>query len=138
MTGGPLAQATGDRGRSVAAGRGCCVIVLLLLVIAAAAYGLMRAMGGGGVAVPTVVGKSQAAAVTKLEEAGFKAGVQEEYSDKYDKGFVSRQAPVGGTEAAQGRDRRHLGEQGQRDGDARGLQGLDARRRCRTGSSRTV
>jgi len=40
--------------------------------------------------------------VAALEEAGFKAGVQEEFSDKYDKGVVSRQAPTGGTELAEG------------------------------------
>jgi beta-lactam-binding protein with PASTA domain/predicted Ser/Thr protein kinase len=102
MTGGPLAQSTGDRGRRRRRWPWVLVIVLLLLVIAATAYGLMRAMGGGSVAVPTVVGKSQAAAVAKLEEAGFKAGVQEEYSDKYAEGDVSRQAPVGGTKLRKG------------------------------------
>jgi beta-lactam-binding protein with PASTA domain/predicted Ser/Thr protein kinase len=103
MTGGPLAQTTGDRGRRRRRWRWVLVIVLLLLVIAAAAYGLVRAMGAGGVAVPTVVGKSKAAAVTRLQEAGFKVGsVQEEYSDKYDAGVVSRQAPVGGTKLRKG------------------------------------
>ncbi|MCX6372697.1 MAG: Stk1 family PASTA domain-containing Ser/Thr kinase [Actinobacteria bacterium] len=102
MTGGPLAQSTGDRGRRRRRWPWVLVIVLLLLVIAAAAYGLVRAMGAGSVAVPSVVGKSKAAAVTKLEEAGFKAGVQEEYSDKVDEGFISRQAPVGGTKLRKG------------------------------------
>ena len=102
MTGGHLAQTTGDRGRKRRRWPWLLVIILLLLVIAAAAYGLMRAMGAGGVSVPTVVGKSQAAAVTKLKEAGFEAGVQEEYSDKYDQGIVSRQAPVGGTKLRKG------------------------------------
>ena len=40
--------------------------------------------------------------MTTLEEAGFKADVQEEYSDKFDEGFVSRQAPVGGTKLRKG------------------------------------
>jgi serine/threonine-protein kinase len=102
MAGGPLAQTTGDRGRKRRRWPWVLLIILLLLVIAAAAYGLMRAMGAGGVAVPTVVGKSQAAAVTTLKEAGFEAGVQEEYSDKYDEGLVSRQAPVGGTKLRKG------------------------------------
>ena len=103
MTGGPLAQTTGDRGRRRRRWRWVLVIVLLLLVIAAAAYGLVRAMGAGSGVVPTVVGKSKAVALTKLEEAGFKAGgVQEEYSDKYDQGFVSRQAPPGGTKLRKG------------------------------------
>jgi serine/threonine-protein kinase len=102
MTGGPLDQTTGDRGRKRRRWPVVLVILLLLLVIAAAAYGLVRAMGGGSVAVPTVVGKSKAAALTRLEEAGFKAGVQEEYSDKFDQGVVSRQAPVGGTKLRKG------------------------------------
>ena len=102
MTGGPLTQSTGDRGRRRRRWPWVLVIVLLLLVIAAAAYGLVRAMDGGNVAVPTVVGKSEAAALTRLEEAGFKAGVQEEFSDKYDQGVVSRQAPVGGTKMRKG------------------------------------
>ena len=102
MTGGPLDQATGDRGRRRRRWPWVLVIVLLLLVIAAAAYGLVRAMGTSSAAVPTVVGKSKAAALTKLEAAGFKAGVQEEFSSKYDEGFVSRQAPVGGTKLRKG------------------------------------
>jgi len=103
MAGGPLAQTTGDRGRKRRRWPWVLVIILLLLVIAAAAYGLMRAMGAGSVAVPSVVGKTEAAARTKLEGAGFKVGgVQEEYSDKYDEGFVSRQAPVGGTKLRKG------------------------------------
>ena len=103
MTRGPLTETTGDRGRRRRRWPWVLVIVLLLLVIAAAAYGLVRAMGTGSVAVPTVVGKSKAAALTKLEEAGFKAGaVQEEYSDKYEQGFVSRQEPPGGTKLRKG------------------------------------
>jgi len=102
MAGGPLAQTTGDRGGKRRRWPWVLLIILLLLVIAAAAYGLVRAMGAGSVAVPNVVSKSKAAAVIKLEEAGFKAGVQEEYSDKYDEGFVSRQAPVGGTKLRNG------------------------------------
>ncbi|HEY5387766.1 MAG TPA: PASTA domain-containing protein, partial [Thermoleophilia bacterium] len=102
MTGGPLAQTTGDRGRRRRRWPWVLLIVLLLLVIAAAAYGLVRAMSSGSAAVPTVVGTTKAAALTKLEEAGFKAGIQEEYSDKYAQGTVSRQAPVGGTKLRKG------------------------------------
>jgi eukaryotic-like serine/threonine-protein kinase len=102
MTGGPLAETTGDRGRKRRRWPWVLVIILLLLVIAAAAYGLVRAMGAGSAAVPTVVGKSRAVALAKLDEAGFKAAVQEEYSDKYDQGYVSRQAPVGGTKLRKG------------------------------------
>ena len=79
------------------------VIVLLLLVIAAAAFGLVRAMnGGGGEAVPNVVGKTQAEAQSALEQAGFKVGVQQEFSDKYDKGVVTRQTPVADTKLRKG------------------------------------
>ncbi len=102
MTGGPLDQSSGDRGRRRRRWPWVLLIILLLLVIAAAAYGLVRAMGSGSTVVPTVVGKSKAAALTKLEEAGFKAGVQEEYSDKYAQGIVSRQAPAGGTKLRKG------------------------------------
>ena len=102
MTGGPLARTTGDRRRRRRRWPWVLAIVLLLLVIAAAAYGLVRAMGAGSVEVPTVVGKSKATALTRLEEAGFKAVEHEEYSEKYDAGFVSRQAPVGGTKLRKG------------------------------------
>ncbi len=78
-------------------------IVILLLVIAGAAYGIVNLMGGGGGdPVPSVVGKTQGEAIAALEEAGFKANVQEEFSDEVDEGIVSRQAPTGGTELAAG------------------------------------
>ena len=78
-------------------------IVILLAVIGAAAYGIISVMdGGGGDPVPSVVGKTQGEAVAALEQAGFKANAQEEYSDKYDKGVVTRQAPTGGTELRAG------------------------------------
>jgi serine/threonine-protein kinase len=103
MAGGPLDQTTGDRGRKRRRWPWVLAILLLLLVIAAAAYGLTRAMGAGSADVPTVVGQSKAAALTKLEEAGFKIGtVQQEYSDKYDAGVVSRQTPAGGTKLRKG------------------------------------
>jgi len=47
--------------------------------------------------VPSVVGKSRAAAVAAVTEAGFKATIQEEYSGTVAKGYVSRQTPSGGT-----------------------------------------
>jgi eukaryotic-like serine/threonine-protein kinase len=103
MTSDPLAQTTGDRGRRRRRWPWVLVIVLLLLVIAAAAYGLTRAMGAGSAAVPDLVGQSKAAALTKLEEAGFKAGsMQSEYSDKYAAGLVTRQAPAAGTKLRKG------------------------------------
>ena len=66
-------------------------IVILLAVIAVAAYGIATVMGGGGGdPVPSVVGKTQGEAVAALEQAGFKANVQQEFSDKYDEGVVTR------------------------------------------------
>jgi len=102
MAGGPLDQTTGDRGRRRRRWPWVLLIVLLLLVIAAAAYGLVRAMSSGSAVVPTVVGQSKAAALTKLEEAGFKAVAQEEYSSKYAAGLVSRQTPSGGIKLRKG------------------------------------
>ncbi len=52
--------------------------------------------------MPSVVGLSKAAAVKALEKDGFKAGVQQEFSDRVASGFVSRQAPVGGTKMREG------------------------------------
>ena len=82
-----------------------------------------------------MVGLSRAAAVRALEQEGFKAGVQQEFSERVAEGFVSRQAPTGGHQAARGRHGRHLGEQGQprRRSPARLLR-LDGRRRWTTGS----
>jgi beta-lactam-binding protein with PASTA domain/tRNA A-37 threonylcarbamoyl transferase component Bud32 len=78
------------------------LVVALVLVIAAVAVGLWWTMSGNKVAVPSVVGQSKAAAVKALEKQGFKAGIQEEYSDRVAKGFVSRQAPTGGTNLREG------------------------------------
>ncbi len=52
--------------------------------------------------MPSVVGLSKAAAVKALEQDGFKTGVQEEFSDRVASGFVSRQAPTGGTKMREG------------------------------------
>jgi len=52
--------------------------------------------------VPNVVGLTEAAAVRRLEDAGFKVDVQEEFSDEFAAGFVSRQSPPGGTKMAEG------------------------------------
>ena len=62
-------------------------------------------MSGDKVAVPGVVGLSKAAAVRALQKDGFKAGVQQEYSDRVAEGFVSRQSPHRRHQAARGRAR---------------------------------
>lgn len=76
--------------------------LLLLAIVAAVAIALWWTMSGDKVAVPGVVGLSKAAAVQTLQKDGFKAGVQEEYSDRVAAGFVSRQAPTAGTKLREG------------------------------------
>ena len=78
------------------------LIVLLLAIIAAVAVALWWTMSGNKVTVPSVVNMSQAAAERALEQKGFKAGVQEEFSDTVAEGFVSRQAPTAGTKLREG------------------------------------
>jgi serine/threonine-protein kinase len=78
------------------------LIVLLLAIIAAVAVALWWTMSGSKVEVPSVVGLSKASAVRALEQEGFKAGIQEEFSDRVAEGFVSRQAPTGGTKLREG------------------------------------
>jgi eukaryotic-like serine/threonine-protein kinase len=78
------------------------LVVLLLAIIAAVAVALWWTMSGNKTPVPSVVGQSKAAAVKAIEDAGFKAGIQEEFSDRVAEGFVSKQAPTGGTKLREG------------------------------------
>ncbi len=78
------------------------LIILLLAIIAAVAVTLWWTMSGSEKPVPSVVGLSKSAAVAAVEKAGFKAGIREEYSDRVAAGFVSRQAPTGGTKMREG------------------------------------
>jgi serine/threonine-protein kinase len=78
------------------------LIVLLLAIIAAVAVALWWTMSGNKAEVPGVVGLSRAAAVRALEQEGFKAAVQQEFSDRVAEGFVSRQAPTVGTRLREG------------------------------------
>ena len=78
------------------------LIILLLAIVAAVAVALWWTMSGNKTPVPSVVGLSKSAAVAAVQKAGFKAGVQEEYSDRVAAGFVSRQAPTGGTKMRAG------------------------------------
>jgi serine/threonine-protein kinase len=95
----PLDEGAGRRQRSRWP---LVLVVVLLLVIAAAAFGVWRLMSGESVAVPSVVGQSQASAVRTLQESGFRASVKQEYSDRFAQGFVSRQAPAAGEELREG------------------------------------
>ncbi len=78
------------------------LVLLLVAVIAAVAVALWWTTSGDKVTVPGVIGLSKAAAVKALDKDGFKAGVQEEYSDRVAAGFVSRQAPTSGTKLRAG------------------------------------
>jgi serine/threonine-protein kinase len=78
------------------------LVLLLLAIIVAVAVALWWTTSGNKTAVPGVVGQSKAAAVKALEKDGFKAGVQEEFSDRVAEGFVSRQSPAGGTKMREG------------------------------------
>ena len=93
----PLDAVTGKRRR-----RTWLIVTLLVLAIAAAAFGLWYVMSGEKVAVPSVVGQQQASAVAAIRQAGLKANVQQEYSDRFAEGFVSRQDPSGGTKVRDG------------------------------------
>ena len=97
----PLDETTADRARRRSRWP-VVLVIILLLVIAAAAFGVWRLMGGESVAVPSVVGQSQASALRTLQQKGFKANVQEEYSDRFAQGFVSRQSPAGGQKLRKG------------------------------------
>ncbi len=102
MTQPPLDPVRSDRGRKRRRWPIVLVVVLLVLVIAATAIALVRVMGGGSAAVPSVVGQSKAAALTALQAKGFTGKVQEEYSDKFAAGLVTRQAPAAGTKLRKG------------------------------------
>ena len=78
------------------------LVILLLAIIVAVAVALWWTMSGGKASVPSVVGLDKAAAVKAIEKAGFKAGIQEEFSDRVAAGSVSRQAPTGGTRMREG------------------------------------
>ena len=103
MAAAPLEERVSERGRKRRAWPVVLLVAVLLLAIGGAAYGLVRAMGGGGVAVPSVVGQSTAAAIATLKDAGFAASVAgEEFSDEYAEGDVVRQEPKAGTDLRKG------------------------------------
>jgi serine/threonine-protein kinase len=78
------------------------LVIVLLAIIAAVAVAMWWTMSGNKTAVPSVVGLSKSVAVAAVEKAGFKAGIQQEFSDRVAAGFVSRQAPTGGTKLREG------------------------------------
>ncbi|HOT23027.1 MAG TPA: Stk1 family PASTA domain-containing Ser/Thr kinase [Thermoleophilia bacterium] len=78
------------------------IVLLLLAVIAAAGAALYWTMSGERVAVPDLVGRSEAQAKQVLEGLGFKVEVKDTYSDDFSAGFVARQSPEGGAELKEG------------------------------------
>ena len=76
--------------------------LLLLLVVAGAAYAVYHALSGTATQVPGVVGLAEAAATKSLQDAGFKVGVHDDYSDQFSEGFVTRQQPAAGTKLISG------------------------------------
>jgi eukaryotic-like serine/threonine-protein kinase len=76
--------------------------LLLLLVVAGAAYAVYHALSGTATSVPSVVGLTEAAATKSLQDAGFKVGVHDDYSDQFAEGFVTRQQPAAGTKLISG------------------------------------
>jgi serine/threonine-protein kinase len=103
MAAGPLDERVSERRPKRSRWPVVILVAVLLLAIGGAAYGLVRAMGGGGEAVPSVVGQSEAAAVATLKDAGFVGTVAgTEFSDKYAEGDVVRQAPAAGTDLRKG------------------------------------
>ena len=76
------------------------VIVIVAVGVAAAAYVIL---GGGGVAVPNVVGQTQGAATTALENAGLTVGGVTQKSDAtVPQGTVLQQEPAAGTDVDDG------------------------------------
>jgi beta-lactam-binding protein with PASTA domain len=78
------------------------LVVLLVLVAAGAAWALAHALFGGTTTVPGVVGQSEATATATLKDAGFKVHVNQEYSDQYNTGLVTRQQPTADTKLING------------------------------------
>ncbi|MBN2204138.1 MAG: Stk1 family PASTA domain-containing Ser/Thr kinase [Thermoleophilia bacterium] len=78
------------------------LILGALVALALVGYFAWASVSGDKVEVPNVVGLTEDAAVRRLEDAGFKVAVQEEFSEEFAAGFVSRQSPPGGTKMAEG------------------------------------
>lgn len=95
----PAASPPSGRPRSR---RALWLALLLLAVIAAAAGALWWTLSGETVAVPGVVGRSEAQATLALEEAGFTVRVKDTFSDDVSTGFVARQSPEEGVELKKG------------------------------------
>jgi eukaryotic-like serine/threonine-protein kinase len=79
------------------------ITAVAVLVIAGGLAIALAAVGdGNGARVPDVVDLREAAAVSKLQDAGFTSMRHDTYSDTVVAGVVVRQAPTSGTELAKG------------------------------------
>ncbi len=78
------------------------LVLGLLAALALVGWFLFGGLFGDKVEVPVVIGLTEKAAVDRLEGAGFKVDVQQEYSDEFAAGFVARQSPPGGSKMAEG------------------------------------
>lgn len=84
-------------------GKVAAIVIGVIAVLAIAAFAVMNLFGGnGGASVPNVMGMVQEQAINELEDAGFKAKVEEQYSTDDDKGNVIDQTPKGGSTAEKG------------------------------------
>lgn len=85
-------------------GKVAAIVIGVIAVLAIAAFAVMNIFGSGsaGVNVPNVMGMVQEQAINELEDAGFTAKVEEQYSTDDDKGNVIDQTPKGGSTAEKG------------------------------------
>ena len=79
----------------LALGTFVALLAVLIAIVVVTAF-------GGGEKVPGVVGMEEAAAVQKLEQAGFVVKRHSEYSDRFAAGLVSRQEPKADTQLRKG------------------------------------
>jgi eukaryotic-like serine/threonine-protein kinase len=78
------------------------VLVAFLAIAAVAGVLLWRSFTGTAIAVPAVVGQTQAAATSHLQAEGFKVAVHDDYSDQFGVGLVTRQEPPADTKLVKG------------------------------------
>ena len=101
----PMSDTTAPK-RKKNTGPVIAVVVLLLVLIGAIAYLLLTQLGGdgsaGSVAVPNVVGQTEAVATATLKAQKLEVTVQRRANDIVEKGLVVRQDPGQGTKVNEG------------------------------------
>ncbi len=78
------------------------IVVVVVAGLATAGVLIYRSIGGGGEAVPDVVGMQENRATVALVEAGFRVERNEGFSDEREAGVVFRQQPPAGTDLREG------------------------------------